>query len=80
MSDFETLLEGMVPGASRQVILPVDEPSLPASLGLVDPSLLARGGWGWVFRATDPILERTVAVKISRVDRPSPIRSSRNAP
>lgn len=68
MSDFETLLEGMVPGASRQVILPVDEPSLPASLGLVDPSLLARGGWGWVFRATDPILERTVAVKISRPD------------
>ena len=68
MSDFEKLLENMVPGASRQITVPLEEPSLPASLGLVDAILLARGGYGWVFRATDPVLKRTVAVKISRPD------------
>jgi formylglycine-generating enzyme required for sulfatase activity len=68
VSEFEKLLEEMVPGASRQATIAAEEPGFPMSLGLTEPKLVARGGHGWVFRAWDPILERSVAVKISRPD------------
>jgi formylglycine-generating enzyme required for sulfatase activity len=68
VSGFEKLLEEMVPGASRNAPSSFDEPGFPASLGLTGAQLVARGGYGWVFRAEDPVLERTVAVKISRPD------------
>jgi serine/threonine-protein kinase len=46
----------------------VDGPPFPADLGLEPLGTLGRGGTGWVFRARDPILDREVAVKVSRPD------------
>ncbi|MCB9780255.1 MAG: SUMF1/EgtB/PvdO family nonheme iron enzyme [Alphaproteobacteria bacterium] len=69
MSDFEGLLEQLVPGAGRvEARSDLDAPDFPRGLGLEPRALLARGGQGWVFRAHDPVLQRDVAVKIVRAD------------
>lgn len=65
MSEFDDLLERLVPGSGRRAG-PDEPPPLPASLGLVAAGVLGRGATGWVVRARDARLDRDVAVKIGR--------------
>ncbi len=66
--DFESLLESLVPGASRSGMSDAESPDFPKDLGLQPLGVIGRGGVGWVYRARDPVLARDVAVKISRPD------------
>jgi formylglycine-generating enzyme required for sulfatase activity len=63
---FESLLERLVPGAGHRASSDADAPALPASLGLEALGVLGRGATGWVYRARDPVLDRIVAIKVSR--------------
>ena len=67
MSDaFENLLEQLVAGSGHLGLDDVDCPPFPRELGLEPLGVIARGGSGWVFKARDPVLDREVAVKLSR--------------
>jgi len=65
---FEELLEDMVLGVGAVGADDADAPLFPAGLGLEAVRVLGRGGTGWVFAARDPLLDREVAVKVSRPD------------
>ncbi len=62
------LLERMVPGAGDRSLSDADAPPFPAGLELDPVDVLARGSVGWVYRARDRVLDRIVAVKVSRPD------------
>lgn len=66
--DLDGLLEHMVPGAGHRTARDADAPDLPAGLDLTPDTVLARGSVGWVYRAHDPVLDRWVAVKVSRAE------------
>lgn len=68
MSDFEQLLESMVPGIGTLDPNSMDAPPFPTTLGLTLKRCIGRGGTGWVYEAEDATLGRTVAAKISRID------------
>lgn len=68
MSEFDDLLDRLVPGATATPPAAPEPPALPDGLGLEPRGLLARGGAGFVYRAHDPVLDRDVAVKIARPD------------
>ena len=68
MNDFEALLERLVPGTGHLGLSDDECPSFPTELGLEPLGVLARGSVGWLFRARDPLVDREVAVKVSRVD------------
>ncbi|MEL6342759.1 MAG: protein kinase, partial [Myxococcota bacterium] len=68
MTEFENLLESLVPGAGRKDAHDAEAPGLPQELGLEPRGILGRGGTGWVFKAWDPVMEREVAVKVARAD------------
>ena len=77
MDDFEGLLEDLVPGAGRRAAgTDLEAPVFPRELGLEPLGLIGRGASGWVFRARDPVLDREVAVKISRPDQGATARDS----
>lgn len=69
MSELDDLFETLVPGAGRAHGQAADAPAVPTALGLERPVLLGQGRTGWVWRATDPVLGREVAVKIARPER-----------
>ena len=68
MSEFEKLLDSMVPGIGQMEMETDKTGDFPAELGLIPMEMIGKGGTGWVYRAEDPVLGRTVAVKISRTD------------
>jgi serine/threonine-protein kinase len=66
--DLEALLDALVPGAARGSSAGLDDPPFPTDLGLELRGVLGRGGMGVVYEAWDPVVERSVAVKIARPD------------
>ncbi|HHO53053.1 MAG TPA: hypothetical protein ENK18_19790 [Deltaproteobacteria bacterium] len=74
--ELDDLLERMVPGSGHRSLIDADAPPFPAGLGLQPLGVLARGSTGWVFRANDPLLDRVVAVKISRPDQGAEAREA----
>lgn len=68
MNDFEALLERLVPGTGHLGLSDDECPAFPAELCLEPLRVLARGSVGWLFQARDPLMDREVAVKISRLD------------
>ncbi|MCP4919976.1 MAG: serine/threonine protein kinase [Proteobacteria bacterium] len=76
MSSFEDLLERLVPGTAHRGLTDAECPPFPTELGLEPASILGRGSMGRVFKARDPLLERIVAVKVSRPDVGEPARKA----
>ena len=75
-NDLDRMLERMVPGAGHRSLSDADAPMFPSGLDLTPIEVLARGAVGWVFRAHDPVLDREVAVKVSRPDGGAPAREA----
>ncbi len=66
ISNFDALLERLVPGASTEAGLAIDAPPFPDGVGLEYRALIGRDAHGFVFRAFDPVLKRDVALKVAR--------------
>jgi len=66
ITNFDALLERLVPGASTEAGLAIDAPPFPDGIGLEYRALIGRKAHGFVFRAFDPVLNRDVALKVAR--------------